>query len=229
MPSDGPPAPLPLPIAAGADTPAAFSTERDATATAAPDLSMFGGGYGDADGEDLGAGPGADSSEDPGAFLADPYGDFGAVAATIPLDPYLADCVAVDEAALTQEFSRIPSDFARWNELYARAVDEYLEAKAAVPRVRSRRAIDLRKTLKAREKVKGDVKFSEALLADWVNVDADVIAAQDRLRRATVTQTRIRGILTALAHKSQSLVSVGAHQRQERSAPEHLRDRERHR
>lgn len=136
-------------------------------------------------------------------------------AGLVALEPYLHECTRIEPMALSEELARGPADFARWNEHYAAATEEFLAAKLAVARVRARRALFLRKNRKWIIADNPGVSVTEGLIADLVTVDPEVIAAEDRLVTAERDRGRVRGILTALGRKAEALVSIGAHLRAE--------------
>lgn len=194
-----------------------------------PDVSMFALDTDDHPAETAldAAARGGEAPAVSGEFMPNPYGSFESAARAVDLDPYVVDCVDLDLTRYNEEFARLPNDLARWNELHTRAHEAVLEAKAAATRTRSRRALELRRTLAARATVDKTFKLTESVLQDTLNTDAEVIATEDALTRADVLRTRIRGVLAAVSAKGTALVSVGAQLRAEKAFPEHLNTPER--
>src|ERR1700690_4016698 len=54
------------------------------------------------------------------------------------LGKYLAECVQIEPLVITEEFVRLPSDMAFWNERYSNAYQAFLQAKIITEQTRNR-------------------------------------------------------------------------------------------
>jgi len=135
-------------------------------------------------------------------------------AGSVPLDPYLLDCVSLEPEALSEEFSRLPTDFARWNEVHTAATELALKARLHVSRTRAERRRDYRRNLSLHAQA-AHAKPTEGFLEDLVSLDAQVRDAEDACVLAERERTRVRGILSALSRKAEALQSIGATRRAE--------------
>lgn len=140
----------------------------------------------------------------------------------LALEQYLADCVALEPIALSEEFARLPSDYARWNELLAEAHHRYLAAALNTRRVRARATLTIRRD-PAVYAALYKCRITEGAIADIVALDRDVRAAEDAEAAADRDRARVRGVLSAMARKSEALVTIGAHQRAELGLTPHIR------
>ena len=138
------------------------------------------------------------------------------------LEPYLDECLSLEPEAISEEFARLPADFARWNELYAQAHYAHSAADLAVRRARARVALRVRRDAPLYASTY-KCKVTEGSLADIVACDPEVCAAEDARARADRDRNRIRGILVALKAKDSALVTIGAHQRAELTLTPHIR------
>ena len=139
-----------------------------------------------------------------------------------PLDPYLRECVTLEPMALSEEFARLPTDFARWNELYAAATERELQARLHEKRVRAHVTIDVRRRAAFYCQLHRVKTLTADLVDAIVEVDSRVVDAADLYTVAEGARTRLRGILSALGRKSDALVTIGANMRAERNLPPHL-------
>ncbi len=145
-------------------------------------------------------------------------------APNIELEPYLTECVALEPIALSEEFARLPADYARWNELLAEAYHAYLVAALNTRRVRARATLAIRRE-PAVYAALYRCKITEGTIADIVALDRDVREAEDAEAAADRDRSRVRGVLSAMSRKSEALVTIGAHQRAELTLTPHLRER----
>lgn len=142
--------------------------------------------------------------------------------ATEPLEAFLDDCVGVDPAAISQEFATLPSHYARWNEVYARFTRALGFAQAKARRVRAEARFRVKAGLKLRAKAEGERAPNADDIEACIHLDKAVMAAEDDVIVLDAERTRVRGILTALGRKSDALVTIGANQRAELDAPDHM-------
>lgn len=145
-------------------------------------------------------------------------------AGQVPLDPYLLDCVCLEPEALTEEFSRLPTDFARWNEVHTSATELALKARLHVARTRAERRKSYRRNLAIHAQA-AHAKPTESFLEDLVCLDGDVRLAEDALVLAERERTRVRGILSALSRKAEALQSIGATRRAELAINPDMREK----
>lgn len=120
------------------------------------------------------------------------------------------EAVSVDPLALDDEFAKIPSLLARFNEQYADAYRKHLLSKHRVDRAFA--ACYLKHRGEAEER--GE-KITEGLLKARVDDDEAFHAAQDVAVAAEVEKLRLWGVLDALRAKRDALISLGAHMRAE--------------
>ena len=130
---------------------------------------------------------------------------------------FVKDSVDIEPMALEQEYQRVPSDLAYWNERYARALKVHLTCKAGEKTYEAYLKIEHREALHAaREGEKsGSGRVTESMVEAAVLTDPRYQKFQDERVNAEVEKVRIAGILDALRAKKDMLVSLGAHVRQE--------------
>ena len=118
---------------------------------------------------------------------------------------------------------RVPSDLAYWNERFASALHEFLDAKIARERVLGELLCDpiLRDELDEHIGKKATVEQ----LKGWVMRDDRYLAAKMREMGAEVEKHRLRGCVEAIAAKRDMLISLGAHVRLEMMHDPVLRQR----
>lgn len=143
------------------------------------------------------------------------------------IDQYQWECLAIEPLVLTEEYVRLPSDVAYWNERYASVYKHWLEMKARRERVLAERSEELRKTLKFKKQAdvadsSGRVTIAEVESA--VARDPAYQAARDKEIAAEAEKVRLFGVLDALRTKRDMLVSLGAHMRAEMSSGISTRD-----
>jgi hypothetical protein len=126
-------------------------------------------------------------------------------------DTYLAECIALDDFALDEEFIRMPADLAYWNSQYADALRTYLVAKLEHDRTRARVYL----TVKAVNEDGGGKKATVADLEAMVVCDPAYHQTALTLLEADVAKTRLRGVVDAVVTKKDMLQSLGAKLRAE--------------
>jgi len=137
--------------------------------------------------------------------------------ATVRIDTFIQECVTIEPIALTEEFARLPADFARWNEVYAVAHERYLKAKLHAARTRATAALNIRRNPALYAQAYKVPKLTEGIIESILALDADVQVAEDVVVHAETERNRVRGVLIALGRKNDALVTIGAHQRAEMS------------
>jgi hypothetical protein len=126
----------------------------------------------------------------------------------IEIDDYLAEVVRIEPLALEEEFVRLPSDLAYWNERYAQAMRAHLVAEID----RNRLCAQLR--IECRERILLTLpKATESMVESAVEMDQRNFDAKMRAIEAEVDEKRLRGVLDAVRTKRDMLISLGAHVR----------------
>jgi hypothetical protein len=126
--------------------------------------------------------------------------------------------VAIDPLALTDEFTKIPSHLARYNELYADALRLHLSAKVKVDRAYAASYIRCRA-----EAEETGAKTTEGMIKSMVDNDPTYHAAQDHSVVCEAEKARLWGVLDALRAKRDALISLGAHLRAEMAGSPSIR------
>ena len=127
-------------------------------------------------------------------------------------DPFLFvhEAVMIEPVALNEEFIRLPSDLARWGEVFAEAIKELMAAKCALGTMDA----DLFKYYKQQKPEDGS-KPTEKWIDACVEADPRHVEAQRRLDAAEYQKSRTWGVLDAIRAKREMLVSLGANHRSE--------------
>lgn len=127
----------------------------------------------------------------------------------IDVETFLKDSVLIDPLCITDEYVRLPSDLAYWNQRHSDALKAHLRAKIELDRVEAMVYL---------EKREGGVD-GKRLTVDGVNaavaVDPRVLSAREAAVLAEVEKSRLHGVVSAVGAKKDMLVSLGAHVRQE--------------
>ena len=140
----------------------------------------------------------------------------------IEVDDYLAQVVSIEPTALDEEFTRLPSDLAYYNQLFANAQRRYMLAKMDVERVEARLTIEVRETLamaagSSRGPTVDAVKAEVASRKDYQDAHLAEIDAE-------IEAGRLKGVLEALRTKRDMLIQLGANVRAEMAGDAHLRE-----
>ena len=130
--------------------------------------------------------------------------------------------MCLDPRAVSQEFANLPSHYARWNEVYARLTRALGFAQAKVRRVRAEARFRVKGGLRLKAKAAGDKAPTVDDFEAAIHLDPAVVAIEDDVVILDAERTRVRGILSALGRKSDALVTIGANQRAELDAPDHM-------
>lgn len=125
-------------------------------------------------------------------------------------DKYLQGCISIEPLALQEEYVRISSDLAFWNDRYANALAEERRAKLHLEELSAMLYIKYREDRTGRGE-----KPTEAMLKADVTTDTQMHSAEVTLLDAEVARERLRGRLEAIRTKREMLVSLGAHVREE--------------
>lgn len=135
---------------------------------------------------------------------------------------YLKECTTLEPAAIDEEFSRLPNDYAYWNERYSEANERFLRAEHFEEQVNSRVYLTKRETPEEPEvegdKKKKEKKLTESAIDALVKTDPEMIAATSARITAEVEKDYLRGVLETMRTKRESLVSLAANMRQEQKA-----------
>jgi hypothetical protein len=136
-------------------------------------------------------------------------------------DEYLLECLKIEPLALSEEFIRLPGDFAYWAGKYATATEDYLKAKAGCEHEYARLY------LLAGQKVNpaSGKPYTVEALKSLVEVEDDYQAAHLAEIEAEVTLTKAKNTLEAIRTKRDMAVQLGAQVRQEMQADPLTRDR----
>lgn len=138
----------------------------------------------------------------------------------VEVDRYLKECVDLMPEAISEEFSRLSADYAYWNEKYADANREMLQAERHRDKTRAQAYFQ-----KKAAYAQAGTKVTEATLDAEVEVDDLVEKAEVGVIASTAEREHLRGILEALRTKREMLVSVGAHMRAEMQGDPVTRER----
>lgn len=131
----------------------------------------------------------------------------------LEVDAYLKRAVHIEAVALEDEFVRLPSDIAYWNERHSIALRAYLDAKMDRERVLGTLMCDL--TLVEELEAYLGKKPTVDQIKGRVLSDPKYDAAKRKENRTDQERTRLRGAVEALATKRDMLISLGAHVRLE--------------
>ena len=129
------------------------------------------------------------------------------------------EAVSVDPLDLQEEFRKIPSLLAQYNEEYAIALRRWLRCKAEVDRTHARLYLEAREVAEELGE-----KVTEGSLKATIEAKQAYIDAVDARIAAEVQKVRLGGILDALSAKKDALISMGANMRAEMSGQPHLRN-----
>lgn len=140
----------------------------------------------------------------------------------LDVEAYLHDCVSIYPEQIHEEYVRQSADYAYWNERYARALKRFLTSRVNLQRVEARVWMETRAKL-----LEENAKVTEAMVNNEVAGNEDLRRAMDEKIEAEVEKTRLGGILEAMTHKKEMLVSLGAHVRKEMEGDPSLRERTR--
>lgn len=129
----------------------------------------------------------------------------------LDVDGYLADSVEIDPHVINEEFIRIPRDFAYWGHRYAQAYKAQMIAKMERDRTQARLRILVRQSIEDSGK-----KPTESMVDALVEQEDEWQRSRVAEIEAEAERERLRCLLEALRTKRESLVSLGAHIRQEK-------------
>lgn len=126
------------------------------------------------------------------------------------INEYLDECTKIEPAVLEEEFVRVPSDLAFWNNKYAGMYRLWLECKAQRETLYAQLYGEKRTELEA---------FSAKGRATEAAIDASIML-DDRYTKARAAEiasesekVRLGGVMDALRSKRDMLISLGAHER----------------
>lgn len=131
----------------------------------------------------------------------------------IEVEKFLKEALIICPEAMEEEFVRVPSDLAYWNERHSDALHEALATKVERERI-SGELMNDKTFLDDLEEVLGKRPNLDQVKGAIVNDDR-YIAAKVAEMGAEVERVRLRGCVDALAAKRDMLISLGAHVRLE--------------
>lgn len=136
----------------------------------------------------------------------------------VEMERYLLECVRVDPLRIEDEFVRVLTDTAYWNERYLVAFEAFLRAKLFRDRTYASAEMRIRMNLEDTGK-----KATEAMVKAMLEGDDEVYEANVAWISAEVEKVRLHGILEAIRGKREALISIGAHIRSELAGNPSLR------
>jgi hypothetical protein len=135
-------------------------------------------------------------------FVTDPYGREHRV------DVKVINELAIDEDRLDVEYTEQPARLGWWLVLLSWKNKEVGQKKLRLNRIKAERYLELRRLHEA-----SNEKFTEGLLTQEVSVSATVAEAENDYNKADAEFETLRGMVKAMADRTDSLVSLGAHVR----------------
>lgn len=135
------------------------------------------------------------------------------------LEEAVTTVVAVEPLALEEEFVRVPSDLAFWNERFARAQRAVLLEKAVLERVEAELSELHRGMLKAAGKA------TDAMVEERVHRDPTYQRQKKAVADAEYEKLRAYGVVDAIRTKRDMIISLGAHIRAEMARDPVVRDK----
>jgi len=127
------------------------------------------------------------------------------------LDQYALDCVKIEPLALEEEFVRLPSDLAYWNNRYAEVYRYWQERK----HIKETMAHTLGAFFREQLSVTSKGRVTVAEVEEQVTLSEDFKQARAKELHGEVEKIRVQGVCEALRAKKDMLVSLGAHMRAE--------------
>lgn len=137
----------------------------------------------------------------------------------IEVDDYLKSCVELNDAAISEEFSRLSADYAYWNEKYSVANRAHLKAEWEEEKLAAQLY------LRFKEPREGLKPPTEATVDAAVKTDPGFEARHLATLEAQAERDYLRGVLEALRTKREMAVSLGATLRQENEGDARMMDR----
>lgn len=126
----------------------------------------------------------------------------------IEVEQFLKDSVTIEPTLLQEEYVRIPSDIAYWNERYSAVLRAHLQAKLSLDQVYAGLQVTVREKLAAE-----GAKVTEATVSAGIELDPAYQQARLAVLEAEVEAARIKGVSFAVNAKREMIVSLGAHLR----------------
>lgn len=147
----------------------------------------------------------------------------------LDVDEFLASCVHIEPMALSEEFVRLPADFAYWNERFAKASRLHASTKQQRERIYSQLLLENRMASEAvpqldPNKSNKHVKMTVGEIEARITLDPAYQTAREAEVDAEIDAERINGVLQALRTKKDMLVQMGYQQRAEMSSDPSVRD-----
>ncbi len=148
----------------------------------------------------------------------------GKTAAVVELAEELLDAVRIEPTVIEEEFIRLPGDMAYWNERFAMATHDYLDAKATREKLWGELLNDSA-IFDALAKRLGKKPSVDQLKGEIETLDQYVGARQlENTAKADVARTR--GNVDCVIAKKEMLISLGAHIRAELNRDAMIREKE---
>ena len=141
----------------------------------------------------------------------------------VTLSPEFAKAVHIEPLALSEEFARVPSDIAYWNEVYAQSYHVWLELKLARERTwaqlyQEKQSFLLTLGKSGKGPTVGEIEAEVTQAPEYLEVRSREIQAE-------AEKIRSYGMVDALRSKRDMLISLGAHQRAEMEHDPVIRER----
>ncbi len=130
--------------------------------------------------------------------------------AALDVEAFLVESVNVDPLRIQDHYCEVPAQFAYWSHQYALADRGLKLAKMDEERTRATLALAHRQRL-----VDAGLKPTESQVEAKVATDPEMTDVTRERIEAEFQERRLKGVVSAVAMKSQSLMSLGAHVRKE--------------
>lgn len=127
-------------------------------------------------------------------------------------EEFLRKCVEIDPMVLEEEFVRIPSDLAYWNQRYSDVYQYWLDRKLITEQVVAQRSNSIRTKLEVERDGK---RVTIAEVDRELQLDEAFQQAKAKQIAAEGEKVRLAGICEAIRAKKEMVISLGAHIRAE--------------
>lgn len=140
----------------------------------------------------------------------------------LKVEEFLIESVEIDPLRIQEHYVSIAAQYAFWSHKFADA--ERIRDLTKVEEARVRGTLELKHR---QDMLDAGAKPTESQIAARVNLDPTLFDITTELVEASFHVTRLKGVLQALSIKNQSLMSLGAHVRQEMQGDPLLRQQAR--
>ena len=123
---------------------------------------------------------------------------------------YRRECSKIDDLAISEEFIRLPADFAYWSERYAEKKEAFMLEKHELQRLRAKLVVKHREELSL-----SNSRVTESMVTSAVDQDPTWHDQYVSFVKAEVACEKAKLFLETLRTKKDMLVSLGAMQRAE--------------